>query len=275
MNWASDADYSAPAGMVTIRAGDVIEIDGELMVCDMVNDCRARFRPVLGQTVRVETRFGKQSEFTVDRGSVNIATHVEPESIVERLGEGGLKEFLASQTARRRGAVAGGAEETNDKYERLIIMAAKLRALKGEKKTTKARGGLAADAANAAAETGTSAKRQRTRKVASASPSASGAEPSHSRGKLGQLLGFSVVSVIQRLGKEGVNIAHAQAIVKAQGIPAKPATVAQNVRLGKNGKGKSVAPLTEEQLKGLIASAPAPVVAKGEDVKSKSPTCVG
>lgn len=133
-------------GLTPLRLGDVIELDGEAYVVDYVNDCRARVRPVLAATVQVKTRFGKEAQFERSSGSVNIARNVEREVIVERLGEAGLKELLASRAARR--SESDGGPATEDKTnERIIEMANKLRALKGEKKTRKPRGGLAADMA--------------------------------------------------------------------------------------------------------------------------------
>jgi hypothetical protein len=78
-----------------------------------------------------------------------------------------------------------------------------------------------------------------------------------SSGRLGDLLGFSVVSVITRLGMAGVTIPHALAILKANKVKAATGTVAQNIRAGKNGQGRP-ATITKEQLQALIGSAPAP-----------------
>jgi hypothetical protein len=89
---------------------------------------------------------------------------VEREVIVERLGEAGLKELLASRTARRSESDGGPATES-ETNERITTMAAKLRALKGEKKTRKPRGGLAADMAAEGASSPAEAKPKRGRKA--------------------------------------------------------------------------------------------------------------
>jgi hypothetical protein len=139
-------------GLTALRVGDVLEVNGGLAVVDYVNDCRARVRPVLGTTVKVSTRFGQQAEFERASGSVNVARNVERDTILERLGEAGLEQLLASRTAQRSEAEVGGPATENKTSERIIEMANKLRALKGEKKARKPRGGLAADMASGVAE---------------------------------------------------------------------------------------------------------------------------
>lgn len=260
MNWSSDQDYSAPAGMTTLRVGDVLELEGELFVVDYMNDCRARCRPVLGQTVKLKTVLGETAEFESHRASVNIAVHAEPGFVLERLGADGLAELLATQqSARRRGAV-GGVEETrtSERNERILTMASKLRTLKGEKKITKPRGGLAADMASDAAAGAAPAKRTRKPK-AEASPESG--EP-HSKGKLGEIMGFSVVSVIRTLAKAGASSARVRGIMEARGVPVKPATVQIQVSSGRSGKfgGKPVtyADLTEAQKEELLGLASEP-----------------
>lgn len=86
-----------------------------------------------------------------------------------------------------------------------------------------------------------------------------------SRGALGEIFGFSVVSVLRRLGKVGVSVAHAREILKAQKITASDTTVSIQISAGKKGKtsgskGKPVtyAELTKEQVAKLVKSAKEP-----------------
>ena len=253
MTWMGWNDFAAPAGMVNIRVGDVVQVCGELMVVDYVNDCRARCRPIVGGRVKLETRFGKVAEFEADSGSVNVAVHWELDSIVERLGEDGLKELLAAKAAGRRGA-DGAAKETNEKIERIMDMARKV---KGEvKDKTKARGGLAADKAQDEA--------------ADISKAAASEAGIRTRGKLGEVMGFAVTSVMRRLGKEGCSTAHVIAILKANKITPSPATASIQVSAGKKGERGEPAPLTKEQVAELIASATEPVAEPKKDSKKKS-----
>jgi hypothetical protein len=164
MLFAMETGATLVPGLTPLRLGDVIDLDGELCVVDYVNDCRARVRPVLAATVQVKTRFGKEAQFERASRSVNIARNVEREAILERLGEAGLKKLLASRTARRSESDGGPATES-ETNERITTMAAKLRALKGEKKTRKPRGGLAADMAAEGASSPAEAKPKRGRKA--------------------------------------------------------------------------------------------------------------
>jgi len=90
----------------------------------------------------------------------------------------------------------------------------------------------------------------------------------HSKGKLGELMGFSVVSVLRRLGQSDIKVAHARAIMEAQKIKVAPATVQIQVNNGKNGKGEP-AGITKEQLKELIESAPEPAAEPKAEKKTK------
>ena len=251
-------------GLVTLQVGDVLEVDGDLCVVDYVNDCRARCRPVLGESVMVETIFGKKAVFEAHKASVNVAVHAEPGTVAERLGKDGLEQFLASQTARRRGAVSGANQTTtNDRNERIITMAAKLRALKGEKKTRKPRGGLAADmAADMAADpTGPAAaeaepKRERKAKSTQATTTAT----TQLKGRCGddRLFGYSVSAVIHLLGEKGVKTPHATAIMQARGIDWKQSSIGTILSDGRTGKYGKSAPLTMGQFNELLTSAPDP-----------------
>ncbi len=130
------------------------------------------------------------------------------------------------------------------------------------------RGGLAAQVAAAKeglAGVATKARRsrsatstprvRRSRAKVTAEPATDGVAPkpaisTHARGKLGQLFGFSVVSCIKAAGRDGATLEEVKNGMAALGLKAKPATIAQNLRLGKNGgeaAGK-IATLTRDQL---------------------------
>lgn len=83
-------------------------------------------------------------------------------------------------------------------------------------------------------------------------------------GGLGELCGFSVASVVRRLGKEGVTGSHAMAILKANKIKASKPGVATMLFNGRHGIGGDVAPLTAEQVAELVTSAPIPARANAK-----------
>lgn len=141
MNWYDD---SPPAGMVHLEPGDVTLVHGEPYLCVSVNDCRAWLEPLSKRHVERTTRLGQHVEFDAAGKGVGTSTTREPGDILERRGRKAAEDFLAARARRRKGNIDGLAATTN---ERTDEMANKLRALKGEKKTRKPRGGLAADMA--------------------------------------------------------------------------------------------------------------------------------
>lgn len=155
MNWASAEDYAAPAGMVSVKPGDVLMVRGQRAIAVMVNDCRARMEPLDRQHNKVKTRFGQEVEFDSPGRTSDRCVHAELGDILERRGESGVREFLAARNAGRRkvGSMAETGNNNDEGKETGIDMAAKLRKLKGETKR-KARGGLAADMAADAGKSG-------------------------------------------------------------------------------------------------------------------------
>lgn len=128
-----------------------------------------------------------------------------------------------------------------------------LRKLKGEKKTGKARGGLAADAALDKLPTEKLAKVKPAKK-----PKAEKKAKVAGKGKrnqLGQIFGMSVCAVLIRLGKEGCSAKDATGILAAQKLEVKPETVSWCISAGVRGKG-TPAELTREQVKELKAMIP-------------------
>lgn len=66
-----------------LRVGDVIDLGGEFVV-EMVNDCRARCKPLAKRHVTIE-RDGKQVQFEGSYSSVNISPNSDVD-ILRRLG---------------------------------------------------------------------------------------------------------------------------------------------------------------------------------------------
>jgi hypothetical protein len=241
----AEADYSAPAGMVTLRPGDVLVVAGAMCIAVTVNDCRAVMEPLERVRREVKPRFGEEGEtvnFDAPGKQKGISVHCEPGDVLERRGAKGVEEFLAARKARRGKGGEAGLETTNDGQQKENDMGSKLRKLKGETKR-KARGGLAADGA-----------------VETKAPR---------KGGLGEIYGYSVASVMRRLGKEGIKGNQAMLILEAQKIKASKPGVQTMLFNGRHGVGGDPAPLTAEQVKQLIASAPEPVKEeeKAEDKK--------
>ena len=77
---------------------------------------------------------------------------------------------------------------------------------------------------------------------------------------LKKIFGFSISSVLNRLGKEGVTTAHAKAIMVAQGKTVKDSSVSTGISDGRSGKYGKPAELTGAQVKELRASAKDPAL---------------
>ena len=73
------------------------------------------------------------------------------------------------------------------------------------------------------------------------------------KGKLGAVLGFSVISVIRAMGREGWDFEQATAALKKAKIPAKEHTVRMALKRGRDGE-KAIAPVTAKQLASLRAT---------------------
>src|SRR5438045_1222224 len=73
------------------------------------------------------------------------------------------------------------------------------------------------------------------------------------KGKLGALLGFSVISVIGAMGREGWDFDQAEAALKKAKVPAKQHTIKMALKRGRDGE-KAIAPVTAKQLDSLRAA---------------------
>src|SRR4051794_29980704 len=73
------------------------------------------------------------------------------------------------------------------------------------------------------------------------------------KGKLGALLGFSVISVIRAMGREGWDYKQAEAVLKTAKIPAKQHTIKMALKRGRDGT-HAIAPVTAKELNALCAA---------------------
>jgi hypothetical protein len=74
------------------------------------------------------------------------------------------------------------------------------------------------------------------------------------KGKLGELLGYSVVSVIRAMGRAGWDYETARAALEAQGVEAADHTVKVGLKRGRDGdKTRFIAPVSAKQLASLKA----------------------
>jgi hypothetical protein len=76
-----------------LRLGDVVEYDGEKQIVSYVNDSRAMLVPLQSNSVKYQTRFGKEVEFTTEGKGCNISP-VYFGNILERRGEKGLRAWV-------------------------------------------------------------------------------------------------------------------------------------------------------------------------------------
>lgn len=73
------------------------------------------------------------------------------------------------------------------------------------------------------------------------------------KGKLGELLGFSVVSVIRAFGKAGWDYETAKAALEKAKVEAAVHTIRVGLKRGRDGQ-KKIAPLSKTELEGLRAT---------------------
>lgn len=130
--------YRPPCGMIRLRVGDVLKRAGVNWIVDMVNECRARLLPMTMRKVELQnSRTGEKVSFErLYQRYDSISNCIEPSSVVCRLGEDGLQQFLKAK-------VSGPEENTKGKHQKesMSQVIAKLSA------STPPRGGLAAEAA--------------------------------------------------------------------------------------------------------------------------------
>ncbi len=262
----SDWTNSHP-GQHELAVGDVVDRGGEPYIVTRVGDCNAMIEGLARRQVKVNTRFGGTKEFDAPGRPLAVAHFTDPSSVVERRGEQGLKDYLASDVPRRRKAEVAQQQQTGAQAPQQAKDEdmARQRTLKGEKKTRKARGGLAAEkAADEAIENGKQtakemkkaaqvqakadkAKAKAEKKAAKGNGKASGLR---TKGSLGEICGFAVTAVLRCLGKNGVTPEEATAILKAKKITMPPKSLYVQVAYGRSG-GRPPAPLTGDQVSEL------------------------
>lgn len=97
--FAPDIEYNPPKGMVSLQLGDVTEVYGRLHIVARVLQMTSRQKLVV-------YRKGQHDEQAVVRNDYGephrICPYVDRSMIIERLGEHGLKEFLAGKASARR-----------------------------------------------------------------------------------------------------------------------------------------------------------------------------
>jgi hypothetical protein len=183
-----------------LRVGDVVMLreGGEQIehIVVLVNDCRAACRPLARNPVSYETVGGKNINFDAVGRSVNIAPNSEV-TILQRLGQAGLDEFLKRDAAKSKLTREQKKELAAErKAERL----AKKEARKRER------------------ESGIRPKRE-------------------GKGRLGLLLNHSVISVLRAMGRHGWDEWKAVRALKLHKIEASESTIKRALRKGSKGMG--------------------------------------
>lgn len=171
---------------------------------------------------------GRKQEYRTHDMVERLSTSVAKHLIIERRGEKGLQDFLDAKSARQGKPTT---QQTTTDIE---------------------------------SEETDMAKRAKSKKTAAAKKeTTNGAR----EGSLGLIHGFSVASVVRRLGKEGVKGSHMMAILEAQKIKASKPGVQTMLFNGRKGIGGDPAELTATQVKDLIASAEVPARANAAEPK--------
>lgn len=199
-------------GQVRLYPGDVVQLDGGPCIVTFTNESRA-----------VVARLDRS------RGPENISPNVARYLRLECRGEAGLQQFLAGRGARPAG-------ETNTPQEERTDMRRK------RAKDSPARG-----KDGVAEQTSQEAKPRSRRKPA---PTSDPDTSCKSRGKLGNIMGYSIGSVLRALGARGVSHADAMAMMQKAGVAPAAATVKLQMAAGAKGRG-GLAPLSEEQFAAL------------------------
>lgn len=83
------------------------------------------------------------------------------------------------------------------------------------------------------------------------------------KGKLGELMGYSVVSVIRAMGKAGWDYETAKAALDKAGIEAAQHTIRVGLKRGRDGQ-KRIAPLSAKELNTLRATPAKAIKQKGQ-----------
>ena len=247
-------------GMACLEPGDIVEYSGKRWLVESSTESRARIIPLFpGVSKAVTFADGSVAVFTEQGRHVSISQHIPSDMLLERAGAEYVKTFLST----RRGSPG----EADNHTTGAIGEASMINETDGL-----ARGGLAAEALRA--KSGNKPKAAKKEKKTEAEDG--------SKGKLGQLFGNSITSVIRKLANEGLTVAQITKALKAQKdieVPAEATVKIQRGRGVRNDPAKDgvLATLTREQLKALKDAA-GPVekeetkAAKPAAKKSKGPS---
>lgn len=221
-------------GQTRLLRGDVLYVGGDLYMASLITD--------MGAII---------FDYQTGERSITICPDISLRMVVKRVGEQGYKDWLAGD----RSVSKPVANET----ETVLTINTNPNRMKTKTKSSgakrPARGGLAAQkAATEAKEKPETEKKPKTDKPPG-------------EGRMKKIMEHSVCAVLRRLGAEGVTAPHATAILAKHGIKDMPAA-SLNVQVGYGRTGKRpAAPLTKEQVKELIESAPAPEVKEEAEKK--------
>lgn len=232
--------WDCPPNQVTLQIGDIVAFNGARHYVKHVNESGATLLPACVKFVTIETRFGAKASFARLDRSVTISKNIDRELLLHRLGEDGLKEFLARKGNRCQGGGEVFPTETTTGGDNGMGAKAKV-----DKK--RARGGLAA----AALETQTRVAKTRKKSGVTKKAATTGKQ-------MAKIMGYSVCAVLRKLGNEGVREEHAKAILAKHGVKDMPErSLSVQLALGR-AKSRPLAPLKDSEVKELRDSAPEP-----------------
>jgi hypothetical protein len=291
-----------------LQPGDVINVNG-LQIVTLVNSCRAVIRPMESSKRTFTPKLGDKEVTITEAGrSSNISPNSDVE-IIEQRGEIGLKKFLESKKPKPKEKIvlleAGDIIGWNGIAQCVFAISAEWAriAKTGDFSTTiiereqnefllldKPRldpGARAHRVKQFLAEAGdkageltkeitpdemeqTMSKKTKKNVVKATKPAKEKKPDDGSRGGLGNCMGFSVSSVIRKLGQEGLDADQIDRALKSQGVTADPKTIKVSIRkVVLEDKTKKFADLSKKQLATLVKDAGEPAAPKEKKSKSR------
>lgn len=295
-----------------LRLGDVVEFYGHQIVVQ-IDTCSAAIEPLVGETKTFTPRFNDEKEVTIRKPSRR--SHISPNSeceILERRGEIGLQVYLQAKTNKKEiimqlepGDIIGwdgiaqcvfAVSETSARIARTsdfknhlvprevneFYLLDKPRLDPGArvarvKQFLAEAGSLASELTKEITPEEESTVKTMKNKNAKTKTASAKKEKSAdgSKGKLGNLFGNSITSVLRTLGKFGFTTGQAAKALKTHKIDAAPATLSIQLGRGRRAdKNETYAELTGAQIAELKkdggpAEEKAPAKAKGKKVAAK------
>lgn len=234
INISDDSDFNH---MFRVRIGDVLHVQDGVGVAELCNESRARLKLLVSTERKFKPANGPKVTITSGGKLVSISPFSFTPILLFRLGPDYLKKIAEFRNGgagtRKRNNQSSSTNEQQDD-----TMPAKQKTAKKPAKAKSTKGKAEA--------------------IKTTVPS--------SKGKLGDVMGFSTCSVIRRLGMDGVSVAHARAIMKVANPKARETTVSLNISAGSRGIG-AIAQLSKDQVAELKAMAKDPALEKAEDKK--------